>query len=170
MGHGRTVGVKQAIVHPEYQPNNNERPFDDLTLLLLAEAVDGVAPRMIASTEALAEARTTRLVGFGNTDFWGTTGYGEKRMVDVGIASPDPAYGARPQTEFVAGMPKLDRDSCTGDSGGPAYIDVDGTWQLAGATSRATRNSRRECGDGGVYTRVAAYSDWIESVAGPFGS
>jgi secreted trypsin-like serine protease len=61
----------------------------------------------------------------------------------------------------------LDKDSCKGDSGGPAYIDVDGEWQLAGATSRGTCKARRICGDGGIYTRVHAYVDWIESVAGP---
>jgi secreted trypsin-like serine protease len=166
---GRVIDVEEAIMHPDYVPRDDSRPFDDLTVLLLAEEVEDVTPRKLASLEALADAPTTRLVGFGNTDFDGTTGYGTKRMVDVGIASDDPAYGARPETEFVAGMPGLNRDSCTGDSGGPAYIEVDGEWQLAGATSRATGKSRRNCGDGGVYTRVAAYRDWIESEAGPLG-
>jgi secreted trypsin-like serine protease len=166
-GDGAVIPVQEAIMHPAYVPDSNTRPFDDLTVLILSQPVQGVTPAPIASGESLAQARTTRLVGYGNTDFGGTSGYGRRRMVDVGLASPDPAYGARPETEFVAGRPMLDRDSCNGDSGGPAYIDVDGRWELAGATSRATRNSRRNCGDGGVYTTVAAYREWINEVAGP---
>ena len=45
-------------------------------------------------------------------------------MVDVPLASNDPKYGADAETEFVAGAPFLDRDSCNGDSGGPAYVRV----------------------------------------------
>jgi secreted trypsin-like serine protease len=71
-----------------------------------------------------------------------------------------------PATEFAAGAPFLDRDSCNGDSGGPAYVQVDGEWHLAGATSRATASSLRPCGDGGIYTRIDAYEEWIRSVPG----
>lgn len=164
-GPGRIIDVERSVVHPDYVSGG--QGFDDLVVLVLAEEVDDVTPCKVASPEAVAGARTTRLVGFGNTDFAGTSGYGERRMVDVGIASDDPAFGARPETEFVAGAPGLNRDSCTGDSGGPAYIDVDGEWRLAGATSRGTRLAGRACGDGGIYTRVPAYRGWIESVAGP---
>ena len=163
-GPGRVVDVAQSVVHPEYPKS---RLYDDLVVLILAEPVEDVAPRKIASAEPLSSARTTRLVGFGYTDFAGTTGYGQRRFVDVGKASDDPDYGARPETEFVAGAVGLDKDSCRGDSGGPAYIDVDGEWLLAGATSRVTSIAPRPCGDGGIYTRVHAYVDWIESVAGP---
>ena len=87
-------------------------------------------------------------------------------MVDVPLASTDPKYGADQQTEFVAGAPLLDRDSCNGDSGGPAYIQAEDGWYLAGATSRATASSRRPCGDGGIYTTVSAHLEWVRSVPG----
>jgi endonuclease G len=60
----------------------------------------------------------------------------------------------------------LNRDSCSGDSGGPLYVQWNGAWLLAGATSRATKASVRTCGDGGVYVRVDRYRDWIEKTAG----
>jgi secreted trypsin-like serine protease len=163
---GVEVRVRKAITHPDYVPNTLARMFDDLAVLILAEPVTTVQPAHVCSPDALLEARSVRLVGYGNTNFSGDDGYGIRRMVDVGVASDHPEYGARFETEFVAGAPYLDRDSCTGDSGGPAYIDV-GRWELAGATSRPTRNSRRDCGDGGIYTRVPAYRDWLESIVGP---
>jgi Trypsin len=163
-GDGAVVPVARSEQHPGYRAG--EGGWDDLTVLVLAEDAP-VPPRRVATLEQVAGARTTRLVGFGTTDFWGMDGYGIKRQADVGFATDDPAYGARVETEFVAGKPGLDRDSCKGDSGGPAYIEVDGQWLLAGAVSRSTLRAYRTCGDGGIYTRVAAYREWIESVGGP---
>ena len=71
-----------------------------------------------------------------------------------------------PELEFVAGQPFLDRDSCSGDSGGPAYVAADGDWLLAGATSRATSSSVRPCGDGGIYERMHAFASWLQSIPG----
>jgi secreted trypsin-like serine protease len=159
---GTIIDVKEAVTHPEWEPDS-DRPYDDLAILLLAEPVSDVTPCRIAPLTDLQKAQTARLVGYGMTDVFAQGGYGRRRMVDVGIASDDPAFGARIDSEFVAGMPNLDRDSCRGDSGGPAYIDVDGEWMVGGAVSRATGEWRppRVCGDGGVYTRVAYYLDWL---------
>jgi secreted trypsin-like serine protease len=160
---GRLVSVNRVVVHPDYAPPT---PYDDLAILLLAEQITDVAPRMIASADAAELAGSVRLVGYGTTEPTGVSGYGEKRRVDVPMASADPRFGARPETEFVAGAPFLDLDSCPGDSGGPAYVEAAGQWLLAGATSRGTIGASRPCGDGGVYTRVAPYVPWIESVIG----
>ena len=72
-------------------------------------------------------------------------------------------FGCHKGLEIVAGGNGL--DSCNGDSGGPAYILLNGKRMLAGATSRATRNFTRPCGDGGIYTRVDKYLDWIKTNA-----
>jgi hypothetical protein len=160
---GRVIAVRAAVAHPGYRPPD---PTDDIAVLILAEPVDDVAPRAIADPGAVDAAETVRLVGYGNTDVQSRGGYGRRRMVDVPVAGADPRLGADLTREFVAGVPFLDRDSCNGDSGGPAYVAVDGDWQLAGATSRATASAVRPCGDGGIYTRVPFYADWIRSVPG----
>ena len=166
---GTEIWVKEAITHPSYVPHSASQPYDDLTVLILTEPVRDVDPVPICSLDAFAASTYVRLVGFGNTDFGGTQGYGMQRMVDVGIASQDPRFGARFETEFVAGAMHLNQDTCTGDSGGPAYVMVDGRWELAGATSRATRDGERPCGDGGIYTLVPSYREWLEDTAGRLG-
>jgi secreted trypsin-like serine protease len=168
-GSGTIIRVQDAISHPDYVPSSVDRPFDDLTVLILTEPVRTVAPVPICSLQAIAGAKSVTVAGYGNTDFRGLTGYGIRRKVAVGLASESPRYGARYDTEFVAGAMNLDQDSCSGDSGGPAYVFVDGRFELAGATSRATREGGRTCGDGGVYTRIPAYRDWLEASAGPLG-
>jgi hypothetical protein len=158
----RVIRVRQAISHPDYRAPS---PTPDLAVLILDEDA-GAAPRELAHEAMLASATSVRLAGYGTTDLEGTTGYGRRRVVDVPLASNDPKYGADLESEFVAGAPFLDRDACTGDSGGPAYVQANDGWYLAGATSRATRSTFRRCGDGGIYTWVRAYARWIHDVSG----
>src|SRR6266545_3877279 len=92
------------------------------------------APINIVALNALdVQALQTTLVGFGNSDVLSTKGFGRQREVTVDITevrrSPDDDLDEAEQTlgfesdlEFVAGGGGF--DSCNGDSGGPAYIDV----------------------------------------------
>jgi secreted trypsin-like serine protease len=171
---GRVVRVRARIRHPQYHSNGMR---NDLMVLLLEEEIEGVAPRPISQAGPIDGATDIRIVGFGNTDRDGRFGYGRKRQVDVPVASPrcdgrvgdeedSVAYGCDRGLELIAGKPLLARDSCTGDSGGPAMIDAGGEWLLAGAVSRATDSSVSTCGDGGVYVRVDQYLGWIGQVSG----
>ena len=159
---GKVIEVEEAVRHPDYDDTDLK---NDLSVLVLAEDAD-VTPRALVGEGVLEDAHTVRLAGYGNTDVDSMGGYGIRRMVDVPLASNDPAFGADPETEFVAGAPFLDRDSCNGDSGGPAYVRSGDSWYLVGATSRATDSAIRRCGDGGIYTRVLAFDEWIRSVPG----
>ena len=174
---GKIVKVRQRVRHPQYRKGGKE---NDLMVLLLAARVDNIPPRAIATKAVIDKATDGRVVGFGNTDPLGSTGYGIKRHVDVPIASPAckgtvdgesdaTAYGCDAGLEFVAGKPLLSKDSCTGDSGGPFYVDLDvgnGKWVIAGATSRATNSAPNDCGDGGIYVRLDRYRTWIDSIPG----
>ncbi|PSL57194.1 trypsin [Saccharothrix carnea] len=159
---GEVIRARTALAHPDYRP---PRPTGDIAVLVL-ERPASITPRPIATREQLVGAAFVRLAGYGNTDVHSSGGYGRRRVVDVPIASDHPRHGADAATEFVAGAPFLDRDSCNGDSGGPAYVQSGGQWFLAGATSRATASSLRPCGDGGIYTRVASYEKWLWTVPG----
>jgi trypsin len=166
---GEIVGVVKAVRHPNY---NQGGKHNDVTVLILERDVKTVKPRKIATATMINKAASVRAVGFGNTDPQSTTGYGIKRMVDVPVASASCAadgstrYGCDKGFELVAGAPFLNKDSCNGDSGGPIYVKSGSQWYLAGATSRATVDSTRPCGDGGIYARADKYATWISSVPG----
>lgn len=161
---GQVVRVAHSYVHPKYRGEGT--PYD-LSVLVLDEKVN-VAPRRIASRAAVTRAESVRVVGFGTTDTAARHGYGIRRVVDVPIATPKKAYGALPSIEFVAAAPFNDNDTCEGDSGGPAYVADTGGWSVGGATSRGTRGgpNSRTCGDGGIYTRLYAFRDWMKSRPG----
>jgi secreted trypsin-like serine protease len=169
---GREYRVRKNGVfrHKEYHERSS--PHNDLTLLVLEKDVDVAEPVPIAKTNVAEAMETVQIVGFGNTNMGGTTGYGTKKKADVIVVSPDgirfggKEYGADGGLEFVA--EDLHADTCTGDSGGPAFLSDHGQWFLVGATSRATNKGVEEnvaCGDGGIYVRVDKYVDWIREVA-----
>jgi secreted trypsin-like serine protease len=171
---GRIVAVHQPHRHPDYQKAGH---WNDLLVLVLAERIVNIEPRAVAPRATIDKATDGRVVGFGNTDPWASEGYGIKRQVDIPIASPscngtvhgaadDAAYGCHAGLEIVAGKPLLAKDSCTGDSGGPFYVENAGRWLLAGATSRATNKAPHDCGDGGIYVRVEHYLEWIRQLPG----
>lgn len=130
----------------------------------------------MATTDQIAASTSGRAVGFGKTE---NAGAGRKFKVDIPFASNNCAgrvvtpegtepdrdyYGCAPNGELVAGIPRLGKDTCNGDSGGPLFVEVaGGGLALAGTTSRAvSREGLASCGDGGIYVRVDGASlDWI---------
>jgi endonuclease G, mitochondrial len=168
------VPVRRAVVHPQYR----EHPWNenDINVLILDRPA-GVAPVPIATLEQLRAAEQVRLVGFGYNDPMLPTGFGQKRQVsvDMGFLRVEPdetdlaeleqLLGFHASYEFTAGRKGLGRDSCNGDSGGPAYLLApDGSRAVAGLTSRATADAEVNCGDGGIYIRPDRFRDWISSV------
>jgi secreted trypsin-like serine protease len=142
---------------------------DVAVLVLDRDADPSVTPAVLASSRLIDGAAVVRVVGFGKDQ---NGGYGRKNFVDVPMASPSclgsvPAsdgtrvpdasyYGCNAKFELVAGAPLLDKDTCNGDSGGPAFVrGQDGNEYLAAATSRGVITpGSRPCGDGGIYVRV----------------
>lgn len=67
----------------------------------------------------------------------------------------------------------LEGASYPGDSGGPAFVMIDGAWRLAGISGYGTgyppdkRRTSIQYGDILVYTRVANHAGWIASIVGP---
>ena len=65
-------------------------------------------------------------------------------------------------TEFYAGG-FGEPDTCKGDSGGPVFARTGtGDLRVVGVTSRGSGT----CEEGGVYTLVPAFTDWLKSLAG----
>ena len=160
--------VRRMVQHPQYTRTG----FHDISVMILRRA-STITPVRLATAEELAVATNTTLVGFGNDDILSTRGFGIKREVTVPITNPprgdatpddeEETLGYDANLEFVAGGAGF--DSCNGDSGGPAYIEVAGERVVAGLTSRSTDTARDPCGEGGIYTRADVHHHFIRNVA-----
>lgn len=145
-------------------------PSEDVALLKLASPSQVVPRRIARVCEVPMQVSEATAVGFGTTNLGGTVGYGTKRQVQLPVSDLDCARpteaGCRAGVEMVAGLRALDKDSCSGDSGGPLYVEIAGQQVLLGLTSRGVKSATRECGDGGIYVRADRLISWIESESG----
>ncbi|MCA9303406.1 MAG: trypsin-like serine protease [Phycisphaerales bacterium] len=138
----------------------------DLCILILERDVD-FRPARLDRNSRVDQESSLRVAGFG-LDEKGVAGI--KLMAAVYIASSDcnsaessGRYCCHAPYELVAGGPLL-QDTCSGDSGGPAYLSSD-TSTVAAITSRPICGDA-QCGNGGVYVRVDRHIDWIMSIPG----
>lgn len=91
------------------------------------------------------------LAGYGASDGVAQTGAGILRQVSARVG--DAAFG---RTEILITQ-EDGKGSCNGDSGGPAFTAIGGTFYVWGVTSRGDEH----CKIGGVYTNAAQYHTWL---------
>lgn len=109
-------------------------------------------------------------------------GYGASKVVQV----PDPRTGsltadhqeagklrsvmttikkvAYTKSEFLTESSK-GKSACHGDSGGPAYVEIDGELVVIGVTSRSVDDEQDLCNVSAAYTSIPFYAPWIASTA-----
>lgn len=152
----------QIFIHPGYNPNLiGSDNANDIAIYRLDRDVVGITPSPIfRGVPAVGQLLT--LVGFGaggngNTGHDGT--YGTKR---VGTTPIDQVSSRLILWNFDNNS---ESNTAPGDSGGPAFLNVNGTLQVAGVTSGGDQ-SNAGIGDRSFDTRVDAYAAWIDSIVG----
>jgi hypothetical protein len=144
-----SAGVSSCKAHPEASELGN-----DIGFCRLAHAVAGVPiVPVLAGCEvsALEPGVEVVAVGFGEAD--DALGLGPKRQVKMPIVSLD-------QSDALIGG--SGKDTCTGDSGGPVFVQLpDDTWRVFGVTSAGGA-----CGQGGHYSLLHPKLAWLERESG----
>jgi trypsin len=148
---------------------------DDMALLRLAQPIP-VAAYVAIATIGVSPAQGRVVVsGWGITEqsneplaLRGVPSEGAPSLVLQGVplsvigCTPDPGRTAPPPTDFCAGAPG--KDSCVGDSGGPAVLSGTLDYVLVGVVSRRPFK-RDDCGGPDVQTRYTKIDplmlDWI---------
>ncbi|MCY2973824.1 MAG: trypsin-like serine protease [Planctomycetota bacterium] len=157
---GATISTSQVIVHPNYsEATFGTDTANDIAILRLNQDVTNVTPSAINRTVPVVGQLLT-LVGFGGggTGNTGTDGtFGTKR---VGTTPIDSVTSTLIRWNF---QNNTESNTAPGDSGGPAFIDVGGTFVVAGVTSGGNLASAA-IGDQSYDTRVDVYQTWIDSI------
>ena len=134
----RAVNVVSEIRHPGY---NDNTLAPDLTVLQLAsDALVQPAPLLREPLKNTADfiGPSFTFVGYGLSNGRTQSGFGTKRVVQIPIAAVGPARvggtaGTLDATQFYYRTPG--KNTCNGDSGGPAFVVRKGVETHAGVTS-----------------------------------
>ncbi len=155
-------GIVVAVAEIHADPSFNFQDWDnDIALLKLATSVTDREPTPV-DRDAIAFTTSVTEVGYGDADNNGG-GAGILRKLDT--PTVDCAMAADPgisNANLLCFNASDGNASCYGDSGGPAFVTVNGKLQVAGITSGGTGNQCTEGWD--LYTSVHGEIAFVDQV------
>ena len=157
--------VESVFVHKDYQPGKSH----DIALIKLVNPIKDVEPASLyEKTDEVG--KIIWFIGVGGTGN-GLTGQTVDNYENGGVLRK--AENRIEQAEGPLLKFKFDRDDAAlphegvsggGDSGGPAYLTIDGTSHLLGISSRVEGGDIGKYGVVEVYSRVSFFKPWIEKI------
>lgn len=167
--------ITKGIVHPTYkttQENLKRSPgygipttpvtiaknIADLAILKFSGGLPtGYKPvYFLTQMNYLKNNSVITLAGFGANQGITKQGLGTLRKAETTIFNS--SYS---QTEILTDE-KHNRGSCNGDSGGPAFVLINGVYYFWGIASLGLSNN---CNEYGVYTNALVYLKWLQESA-----
>jgi hypothetical protein len=153
-----TVRTAELIEHPQF---NSLSLANDIAIMVLEEAIDTIAPSLIHRERPLVGEMLT-LVGYGD----GGTTFNPVRDF------PTKRVGQTPVETITANQLRWtfnghgESNTATGDSGGPAFVERDGSLFVAGITSGGDGDPWNRNGDidHAWETRVDVFASWIDAI------
>ncbi|WP_394842411.1 trypsin-like serine protease [Pendulispora brunnea] len=143
------LAVKEVHADPAFDAQHLEAGHDIGVVILAQPTTIRPLPFLRAPLPVDAVGQRVRLVGYGLDNGFRQTGAGTKRTVNVPIVSID---------DVTLETGNLFQKACSGDSGGPAFLDINGQETIVGVTSYGFIFCLFEA----FYTRVDLYTDFIE--------
>lgn len=152
--------VSEVSRHPSYSASSLT---NDIALLRLSSPItEGYAPvAALPASLALSSSDVGATINFSGFGYQESGAYGEKLQVDVALAGLGCAVSGCPSSGSSTTQYSYSQTGgegpCSGDSGGPGFIQRSGTWYNAGPTSYGDAACTRY----GVSTRADAYESYI---------
>ncbi|XP_030369256.1 serine protease 7 [Scaptodrosophila lebanonensis] len=176
------IAYDKIYVHPEYKEHSSYK-YNDIAIIKLKHPVSFthfIMPICLPNNTAetpFVEGQTFSVSGWGRTDLFNKYFINIHSPIKLKLRIPYVSnenctkilemFGVRlgPKQKCAGG--EYGKDTCAGDSGGPLmYFDrKHSRWHVYGIVSYGFT----QCGMAGhpaVYTNVAEYMDWIQSVLG----
>lgn len=145
------LSVSSVTAHPSYSASSLK---NDIGFVTLSQDAPVAPMGVLSSMDSSWVGRELLFVGYGVSNGISQTGAGTKRSVRMKISQVS-------STTFRYQQPS--KNTCNGDSGGPAFADVNGQLLVAGVTSYGDAN----CTVYGVDTRADTYKDFLGVSATP---
>lgn len=160
----KTRRAIKAVQYKHYNPERGEDTGDMALVRFEGDLPAGYAPaRLYKDFSSLDKGSRVVVAGFGLNWAWGVKkGAGTLRTTKLKVKKA--LYG---KTEVMLDQ-SLRKGICSGDSGGPAYIEQNGQLLLMGVASRGDSLPiplTPDCFILSIFTRVDSYVPWIQETA-----
>jgi secreted trypsin-like serine protease len=166
---GTKYYVNEVIPNPSYSSTTLE---NDIALLKVSNTISctDCKPVKLMNAKNVAAGFTNPgknvwVTGWGITDVLSETIPYILQAAQMPIVSNSVAasvWGTIPSTDIMAGYLNGNKDACSGDSGGPMSVYVDGEYKLAGIVSWGSK----KCNTYGAYSKVSSFETWIRNITG----
>ena len=166
---GKEYPIEKVVVHPEFD-DTPKGIVNDIALAKIKGAVQDVTPAKIYSRKDEI-GKNIVIVGMGDT---GTGSTGLQKWDKISRAATNTIDGTdsmcirftfdAPRSKPVTAMEGI---SGPGDSGGPAFCEIDSVTYVVGVSShQVSKNGKGRYGAVEYYSRVSSYSLWIRQTMG----
>ncbi|WP_141733392.1 S1 family peptidase [Oligoflexus tunisiensis] len=148
----KIINIEKATVNRAYTD-----PHNDVAMLKLASDIPaGYKPaKLLPAGVSLTNGQTVRQAGYGSDNT--PNSFGTLRTVDSRYVG----QGSRGSLSVRNGSTA----ACSGDSGGPLYVQQNGEWYVAGIASTAYMDAQRRCVGGNEYASVSQNYSMILDMA-----
>ncbi|KAL6112577.1 cela1 [Pungitius sinensis] len=171
-GREQYMSVSSVHVHPNWNSNNVAGGWDIALLRLSSEASLNNYVRLATLPppgQVLPNNNPCYITGWGRTQTGGQLSAQLKQaslpLVDHRTCSSSGWWGSTVKDSMVCAGGASD-SGCQGDSGGPLNCSVSGQWVVHGVTSFVSSSGCNAYRRPTVFTRVSAYSSWMNSIMG----
>ncbi|XP_012993512.2 elastase-1-like [Esox lucius] len=171
-GTEQIISVREAFVHQQWNPNSISSGFDIALLQLSTEATLNTAVQLAVlppSDQILPNNNLCYITGWGLTSSGGSLSNSLKQaylpIVDLQTCSSPAWWGSGVKPTMICAGGRFN-SGCQGDSGGPLNCQVGGRYYVHGVTSFGPAARCNTFRKPTVFTRVSAYTDWINNIIG----
>lgn len=165
--------LKSVVVHPRYNPKDyaSGRVTADVALLKLEGVLPSdIYPARLAAPPNVAAGDRFTIAGYGATAIGSDTGAGIARAAAM-VATGKPGSLQIRLVDPATRGERAGLGACTGDSGGPAFVESGGLYSVIGVVSWST-GPAGSAGCGGLtgVTPLVSHRAWIVETAQRLGS
>lgn len=167
------LAIRSIAIHPRYSPKDyaSGRVTADVALLKLEQPLPAdIVPATLAPATSVAPGDRFVIAGYGGTSPGGEAGNGVPRAAAL-VATGKPGNLQIRLFDPATRDARPGLGACTGDSGGPAFVESGGAFAVIGVVSWAL-GAANTGGCGGLtgVTPLLLYRGWVIDSARKLGS
>jgi secreted trypsin-like serine protease len=156
---GKVVSIHEATVaisHRLFDVNKARDAYDIALMKFRGNAPsDAVIAPILKDRTYLRSGTPLVVAGFGRDSSFSEGRSGQLKFAKVNVANSRFSSTEFRTTQFFKGI-------CLGDSGGPAFVEINGVFHVAGITNRTNYLGSVDCIFSSYFARADLFQDWIE--------